>query len=784
MTSDPTHKAHANGDAAHDATDLDHHKFHATFFKNMSATSKTTKLETLPELRDLILKTSGPTKMKMPWLKLATFGNVKSEVGCLRHDANVSSIEGIELDYDDLVMSFEEAIEIVTRMKVRTLLYTTPSYTAAEPKWRLLIPLSKPETRLEMRAKYVARVNGYFGNIFAEESFKLSHSYFYGKANDNPAPDHQAIIIDGEFLDLRDALYKYEARGAIADSNASRTNTTGNNEPLPDCLMQLLKTTPGGGLSNDPADLPDPLTHAEAEAALSVLDGSNCGRDRWFKIGCGLYKNFGDKEGRAIWDEWSMSKIWEGWSSTKPNARLIDQQWRSIVRGKGYGYNIGTLIYHANVADPRWRSRIEEEPALVEEPAQANRHPVEEPAQGDHHVEEPAHVEPVVTDGHPEQPHEEHPRDPDETKTEPKPSAKPKPQHSTPRRNGVVRVCAKDIIVKPKQWLWEGHLLRGAQELLTGLPGLGKSQVQIHYVACVTAGLPWPNGEKGMPPANVIMLTAEDTLDQEVVPRLIAAGADLSRVHILKCIRSDGKDRQFLLGEDLKLLEGEIAELGDVALITIDPITAYMGKIDSHKTTDVRAQLGPLKDFAERMNVAVSTITHPAKSTSQKAIDQFIGSQAFIAAGRIGHVCIEEVTGEENEKTGRILYTNAKNNPHTKMPTLAFRIAEFIGQDPNTRNTIAAPHVVWEKDAVNITADEAVRAASGTSGGKKSDGQKQAQEFLKEILSKGVPVLVKVILSAGSAHGFSKQQLKLAREKLGKVAVVQVREGWTWQWMM
>jgi RecA-family ATPase len=197
--------------------------------------------------------------------------------------------------------------------------------------------------------------------------------------------------------------------------------------------------------------------------------------------------------------------------------------------------------------------------------------------------------------------------------------------------------------------------LRGAQELLSGLPGLGKSQVQISYIACVSAGLTWPDGSKAIPPANVIMLTAEDTLDQEVIPRLIAAGANLERVHILKWIRRNTKRHQFLLGEDLDALEHIVTkEVSEVALVTIDPITAYMGgKVDSHKTTEVRSQLGPLKDLAEQTNVAVSTITHPAKSTSQRAIDQFIGSQAFIAAARIGHVCIEEFAKSMESKARR-----------------------------------------------------------------------------------------------------------------------------------
>lgn len=360
---------------------------------------------------------------------------------------------------------------------------------------------------------------------------------------------------------------------------------------------------------------------------------------------------------------------------------------------------------------------------------------------------------------------------------------------SLPRRNGVVLVCAKDVIIKPKQWLWEGHLLRGAQELLSGLPGLGKSQVQISLIACVTAGLPWPDGTAAMLPANVIMLTAEDTLDQEVVPRLIAAGANRDRVHFLKYIRIDGKDRQFLLDEDLIALEGEVAMIrkmiGDVALVTIDPITAYMGgTIDSHKTTEVRSQLGPLKDFAERNNVAVSTITHPAKSTSQKAIDQFIGSQAFVAACRIGHVCIKEFAdgtdGEEDKPTGRILYTHAKHNPSIEMPTLAFRVVGKIIDQDTDRESITAPCVAWE-GSVNITADEAVQAAKASEGGKKSTAQKEAQTFLKEILSGKEPVAAKEVYAKGAKLGFSEDQIKRAKAKLRGVVSEQTSDRiWTW----
>ena len=118
----------------------------------------------------------------------------------------------------------------------------------------------------------------------------------------------------------------------------------------------------------------------------------------------------------------------------------------------------------------------------------------------------------------------------------------------TPPSKRSQLIAAASIKPRAKDWLWPGHLLRGAQELMTGVPGLGKSQVQISFIACATTGSVWPDGAPGIEPMNVIMLTAEDTLHQEVIPRLMAADADVDRVTILKCIHKDGKDRPVPFG--------------------------------------------------------------------------------------------------------------------------------------------------------------------------------------------------------------------------------------------
>jgi putative DNA primase/helicase len=352
--------------------------------------------------------------------------------------------------------------------------------------------------------------------------------------------------------------------------------------------------------------------------------------------------------------------------------------------------------------------------------------------------------------------------------------------------DAVELVCAADVKVRNKNWIWEGHLLRGALELMTGQPDVGKSQTQIHFMACATGGLPWPDGAPAIEPMNVIMVTAEDAIDTDVVPRLMAAGADLKRVHILKCIRTDKLKRQFLLAEDLEKLEQVMIQMGNVGLICIDPITAYMGgKMDSHKTTEVRSQLGPLKDFSERNNVAISAITHPAKNAGARAIDHFIGSQAFIAAARIGHACFEE-TDEEGIPTGRILFTNVSGSGHRKMPTLAYRI-EGTDVSPEPFIQIETSRVVWDKKAINVSANQAATTAKGKTKAKDDEAPSEVMDFLRMMIDAGGGWgKQKEIAAQGKALGFSDKEMRTARKKL---AVVSKRKGgsgddgwWEWGW--
>ena len=86
------------------------------------------------------------------------------------------------------------------------------------------------------------------------------------------------------------------------------------------------------------------------------------------------------------------------------------------------------------------------------------------------------------------------------------------------------------------QWLWENRFALGKLGILAGLPDEGKGQVLFDMAARITRGMDWPCGEGTAPEGNVVLLTAEDDPKDTVVPRLMAAGADLERIEIVQMV--------------------------------------------------------------------------------------------------------------------------------------------------------------------------------------------------------------------------------------------------------
>jgi putative DNA primase/helicase len=330
---------------------------------------------------------------------------------------------------------------------------------------------------------------------------------------------------------------------------------------------------------------------------------------------------------------------------------------------------------------------------------------------------------------------------------------------------------ASDVMPQPVVWLWPGRMAIGKQTLIAGEPGLGKSQIATSLVAAVTTGGLWPHEEGRAPLGNAIILSAEDGIADTIVPRLHAAQADCERAFIISAVRNHDRLRTFNLQADLALLEETIDRIGDVRLIVIDPISSYMGSIDSHKNTDVRSVLEAVGEMAERRHTAIVGITHFSKGAGQRAINAFMGSVAFIAAARAAFAVMKDSDDET-----RRLFLPVKNNLAPLGLGLAFRLVQHIipveGGDGGVASTVS-----WESAPVTSTADEMMAANTSTPHSAKAD----CVEFLQTVLANGwteVADITAEAIGAGlHAEGKQLKDNKPMRDARGALKVETRRDG-------
>jgi hypothetical protein len=255
------------------------------------------------------------------------------------------------------------------------------------------------------------------------------------------------------------------------------------------------------------------------------------------------------------------------------------------------------------------------------------------------------------------------------------------------------------------RWIWRKRIPRGKISLLAGQPGRGKSQLTCNMAATVSTGGTWPDGTP-CDLGSVIIVQAEDDVADTIRPRLEAAGADLKRVYTLDAVRlKDREGNQTIepfasLKRDLVALEDLINDVGDVALIIVDPISSHPGETDCHKNAEVRALLTPLKERAERTGAAIVIVTHLNKGGGDaNAMARVTGSGAFVAAAR--SVWLFENDPADQEGLRRIL-TPLKNNVGDDRTGFAFKIESVTLPNSN----IETSRIVFEPGTVSISAGE------------------------------------------------------------------------------
>jgi putative DNA primase/helicase len=348
-------------------------------------------------------------------------------------------------------------------------------------------------------------------------------------------------------------------------------------------------------------------------------------------------------------------------------------------------------------------------------------------------------------------------------------------QHAD-QNDELVLTTAANLKMCGIDWLWPGRFARGKFGLVAGLPDMGKGQIAAFIAAATTAAIALPCEEGNAPQGNVIWFNAEDSARDTVLPRLVAAGADPTRVHFVNGARIDGEDKNFSLVTDLRLLRKAIERIGDVVLVIIDPVSAYLGvgKVDGRSATDVRGVLTPLKDLAEELHIAVIGIAHFNKKEEIKsALLRVSDSIAYVAAARHVYAVVDDPENKECK-----LFVKAKNNLARDTKALRYGIGvKTVGHDSKLGVDIKAPFIVWHPQHVEITANEAMQAAEGRTA------KREAREFLLERLEAG-PVNYDDLIEEAKQEGIAEKTLRRAKKELGiksRKARGAVDGAWTWE---
>jgi DNA-binding CsgD family transcriptional regulator len=229
-----------------------------------------------------------------------------------------------------------------------------------------------------------------------------------------------------------------------------------------------------------------------------------------------------------------------------------------------------------------------------------------------------------------------------------------------PRALPLAEVAPTDVA-----FLWKERFVIGIN-IMAGMPDTGKNIFLSTVAACVTTGRSWPDGTRGSAPGRVLISETEDEYANTVVPRLLAAGADMSRC--------------FYLREGTK---PQPADMAGFKLFIPSPALSLMSAGKDHMSEiDVRQILGAWKEGCRTHGCAIVAPAHYNKKTDQAALHRILGSQALGALPRSAY-CIER---DQNDPAVR-LFLRLKSNLAPEKRGLRFTIGHTGG--PYSQSVVA-----------------------------------------------------------------------------------------------
>ena len=149
-------------------------------------------------------------KTQQPLIKMGIFQNDSRALG-----SELLQVHGLEGDYDDGLMTPEQAADLLKAKGITAIVCSTYTSTPEFPKWRVFLPLSKPYAA-KHRAALVGACDSILGHVLAPESYTEKQIFFIGR---NPKTEYTVIQTEGTELDTLPAMQQ-AARDYLAEKKA------------------------------------------------------------------------------------------------------------------------------------------------------------------------------------------------------------------------------------------------------------------------------------------------------------------------------------------------------------------------------------------------------------------------------------------------------------------------------------------------------------------------------------------------------------------------------------
>jgi putative DNA primase/helicase len=343
---------------------------------------------------------------------------------------------------------------------------------------------------------------------------------------------------------------------------------------------------------------------------------------------------------------------------------------------------------------------------------------------------------------------------------------------STTSPDGVILTCGASLKPEPVAWLWHEWLALGKLHILAGAPGQGKTTIALALMATVTIGGRWPDGSR-CPAGSVLMWSGEDDPADTLLPRLLAMGADPSKVYFVTGARVGGEVVSFDPARDMAQLLAEAERIGNVRLLIVDPVVSAVAG-DSHKNTEVRRALQPLVDLGAALGAAVLGISHFSKGSSGRdPTERVVGSMAFGAVARVV-LCAAKVKGKDGDDDRRIL-VRSKSNIGPDEGGFEYGIEQIeLAAHPGVHASL----IQWG-GSVDGTARELLAEAESDIN---ADGDDTADVdgFLRGLLADG-PMTAKAIKADADGAGYAWRTVQRSAQRIGAERRKEgMKGGWIW----